>query len=299
MKQKLLLFAVLLLSLSASAKREPVPVFLVAGQSNTDGRVPIQDLPSYIVKEKYQHCYWSYGSGAVSGKGEFELFWPRTAKKNQTNCWGYDAVVNYFLDKSLGRDFYVIKESLGGTAIDTGAKSTNNMYWSADSEYLASTDAADKGGTSLLKAFSDNIGACIDNHLSKQKGGYDIKALLWHQGESDIRKGANYYDNLKGVIGYIRQYLVDKTGNQKYAKLPVIIGGIVRSGRGYSAKIAQAQQRIAHEDPNVYLIDVQGATLRSDQLHFDAVGAEFLGRRVYNQLVRLGSAGKKAKQVSL
>ena len=71
----------------------------------------------------------------------------------------------------------VIKESLGGTAIDLRAPSTQKMYWSANSAFLDSTKAADKGGKSLLKAFTENIGACIDQQLSKCKEGYEIKAF--------------------------------------------------------------------------------------------------------------------------
>lgn len=131
----------------------------------------------------YRHCYWSYGSGAHSGEGKFELFWPRIYNKNKPGRWAYDAVTYYWLEQSWGSDFYVIKESLGGTAIDPRTSSTNQMYWSASSDYLASTAASDKGGKSLLKAFVDNIGACIDKELAHHKGGYDIKAFIWHQGD--------------------------------------------------------------------------------------------------------------------
>lgn len=290
-------FLFVLTAFAANAKREATPVYLVAGQSNTDGRALNEQLPQYIQQNKYKHCYWSYGSGEVSGKGQFELFWPRIANKNNPNRWAYDAVVNYWLEQSLGRDFYVIKESFGGTAIDTKANSSHGFYWSADPAFLASTEATDKGGKSLLKAFTNNIGACIDNKLSKLKGGYDIKALIWHQGESDRQVGSRYYDNLKGVITYIRQYLVIKTGNKKYANLPVIVGGIVYSGRGHANSVALAQIRLANDDPNVHYVDVHDATLQKDNMHFDAAGTELLGRKIYDELVDLSLAGKNAKKI--
>lgn len=298
MKKFFILLAACLAVAVADAKRDPVPVYLVAGQSNTDGRVPNNELPQYIQQGGYHHCYWSYGSGTHSGGGRFELFYPRIINTNNPNRWAYDAVVNYLLEQSLGRDFYVIKESLGGTSIDPKATSTQDMHWSADSAYLASTAAADKGGKSLLKAFTDNIGACIDTKLSKLKGGYDIKALLWHQGESDAKKGGYYYRNLKAVVSYIRHYLVQKTGNPKYADLPVIIGGIAYTGRGHNNAVAFAQIRLAQEDANIHLVDVHDATLRADNLHFDAAGAELLGRKMYNELVSLGLAGKNARPVA-
>lgn len=298
MKRIVISLCLALLTIGVQAKREATPVYIVAGQSNTDGRVGNELLPEYIQTNKYHHCYWSYGSGAHSGEGKFELFWPRIYNQNKPGRWAYDAVLYYWLEQSLGRDFYVIKESLGGTAIDTRTGSTNKMYWSASPEYLASTEASDKGGKSLLKAFVDNIGACIDQQLSKQKGGYEIKAFIWHQGESDRKVSRYYYDNMKGVIAYVRQYLVKKTGNKRYANLPVIMGSIPHAGRGYASGVEEAQMRLTQEDKNVYLVDVHDAPLQRDNIHFDATGAELLGRKMYNQLVALQLAGKKAKLLS-
>lgn len=283
--------------LALAAKKEAVPVYIVAGQSNTDGRVPNTELPDYVQQNKYKHCYWSYGSGTYSGNGDFDLFWPRIYNKNLPGRWAYDAITYYWLEQSLRRDFYIIKESLGGTAIDTRARSNSNMYWSADKDYLASTTAADKGGKSLLLAFTENIGACIDKHLSKMRGGYEIKAFIWHQGESDRTVSCYYEQNLRGVIEYVRNYLVKKTGNKRYAKLPVILGGISHRGRGYSSGVENAQNNLTQKMEQVYWVDVHDASLRSDNIHFDAAGAELLGRKVYNQLAMLGLAGDNARIV--
>ena len=172
MRTKTILILLLLFAcIGASAKKKPVPVIITAGQSNTDGRVNNEELPDYIKQQGYRHCWWSYGSDTISGGGRFERFWPRVAKPDNTELWGYDAVVYYHIDRHIKRNFYVIKESLGGTAIDTACVSKNGMYWNASPEFLASTDAADKGGKSLLKAFTENIGACIDNELSRFKEG--------------------------------------------------------------------------------------------------------------------------------
>ncbi|MBR0036069.1 MAG: polysaccharide deacetylase [Bacteroidales bacterium] len=264
-----------------------MPVIITAGQSNTDGRVSNDELPDYIQKHGYRHCLWSYGSGAISGGGHFERFWPRVAKPDNTNRWGYDAVVYYLIDRQIRRDFYVIKESLGGTAIDTACGSTSRMYWSASPEYLASTAAADKGGKSLLKAFTENIGACIDNELSHLKKGYEIKAFLWHQGESDKKMAGNYYSNLKAVVAYVRNYLVLKTGEERYARLPFICGTFSLKSRDRSEQVVEALHRLADEDPNFHVVDIKDATIQRDRLHFDSNGAELLGHRIYGKLIEV------------
>ena len=269
-----------------SARKKPVMVIITAGQSNTDGRVSNDELPDDIKERGYKHCWWSYGSGAVSGNGHFEPFWPRVAKTDNTERWGYDAVVYYLLDQQAKRDFYVIKESLGGTAIDTACVSTNSMYWSASPAFLASTPAADKGGKSLLKAFTENIGACIDNELSRHKGGFDIKAFLWHQGESDKAMADHYYDNLKAVVAYVRTYLVEKTGNERYAHLPFICGTYSAQSRGRSEQVVQALHRLAEEDADFHVVDASDLSIQRDHLHFDAKGAEQLGRRMNERLIQ-------------
>jgi len=272
------------LSAWLDAMKRPTAVILTAGQSNTDGRTSNNDLPDYIVQNKYKHCFWSYGTGKASGNGKFSLFYPRMGSKNNPNRWAYDAVVYYQTEQLLQRDFYVIKESLGGTAIDTLCKSSGNMYWCADEDWLNRNEAADKGGASLLKAFTENIGRCIDKRLKYLPQGYVFPALLWHQGESDRKQGKHYYENMSRLIAYVRSYLVKKTGDERYKNLPVIMGTVARCNKQYSADVEKGMRKLAKKDKNVYLIDMSDATLLSDQLHFDAPSAERLGNRMFEKL---------------
>lgn len=297
MKKYLFLGLLMLTIISASAranahkktsKRGSNMVILTAGQSNTDGRVMNTELPERIQQNKYQFCQWSFGSGELSGNGEFETFWPRMVHPRNPHRWAYDAIVYYEIEQALKKPFYVIKESLGGTAIDPACPSTNQMYWSANPDYLAQTAAADKGGKSLLKAFTENIGACIDKQLSKLKGGYDIKVMLWHQGESDRKAPKRYYENLKAVVEYVRHYLVEKTGDKSYSTLPFVCGTYSHQSRGYKKDIEEALYRLQKEDSNFYVVDASDATLRQDNIHFDAAGAELLGTRMYKKLVEIG-----------
>ena len=282
MRTRLLVLWFVVLPLIAMSQ---VPVVLVAGQSNTDGRVDNVELPAYIKRDGYRYCQWSFGSGVHSGEGRFEPFTPRNYSQKPER-WAYDAVVYYELERLWQRPFYVIKESLGGTAIDPRCESNSNMHWSADPDYLASTAASDKGGLSLLKAFIGNIGACIDNQLSKLPEGYDIKFMLWHQGESDRSQADSYHDNLKAVVDYVRTYLVNKTGQQKYARLPFICGTFSKASKQGSPKVAAALYQLQQEDPNFHVVDVSDATLGRDQIHFDAAGAELLGKRMFEKITQ-------------
>lgn len=299
--KKLALFAVVLccaLTAFAKGKKEaPAAVIITAGQSNTDGRVLNTQLPDYIQQHKYKYCQWCYGSAGKVQTDGFETFWPKMVHPQRPGRWAYDAVAYYWLEQALQREFYVIKWSLGGTAIDTGCSSTSGKYWSASPDWLAANRSTLTGGKSLLLSFTELIDTCIDNRLSKLPQGYEIKAFLWHQGESDRHQGKNYYENLKAVVTYVREHLVEKTGEKKYHKLPFICGTVSRKNKQYNADVEAALYQLAKEDKNFYVIDMADAELQRDQLHFTAASAEYLGKQMYNRLVDLGVAGKRAEKI--
>ena len=282
MKRSCALLSVLMFALVLSA-RPRVPVILTAGQSNADGRVPLSELPEEM--QRYQYCQWSYGSGDFeTATGQFSLFSPRVAKPKIENSWGFDAVVYHKLEQLWQRPFYVIKHTDGGTAIDPSCKgSTHELYWSADEAFLDTTTSASHGGKSLLKAFERQIDECLPN-LPKN---YEIKVLLWHQGESDQKAAGRYYENLRAVISHIRQHLVEVTGKKKYARLPVICGTYSKESRQRSQQVVDALEQIAREDKNFYVIDASDLPLLRDRLHFNAQGAETLGQRVYEIIQNL------------
>ena len=278
---------------------ETAHVFIVAGQSNTDGRVPVGDLPAYIkayasdttfLTGAYPHCLIAQNDTAA----RFVPFWPH--QRLGTGRWAYDAVTYYLLDSLLRQPFYVIKWAVGGTSIAVNPEKIGpkSRFWSADEAWLASTSAYEKGGHSLLLDLTQEIDRAVDGTLSRLPQGYQIDAFIWHQGESDAKYGDAYYDNLKGVVTYVRNHLSGKTG-QDCSGLPFIFGTVARSNRQYGAEVEAAMRRFAAEDPNAYLIDLKDATLQGDKLHFDAPAAEDFGRRVFEVLQTCGCLTSASK----
>lgn len=281
--RRLLLFCLLLSIVTVCTARKRVPVILVAGQSNADGRVPLSELPNAY--NSYQYCQWSYGSGDFeTASGQFSPFSPRVAKPKIEASWGFDAVVYKNLEELWQKPFYVIKHTDGGTAIDTLCKrSTHRLYWSADTAFLNHTTSASHGGKSLLLAFERQIDDCLST-LSPQTP--DIKCLIWHQGESDCEAPSNYYENLKAVIAHVRQHLVSVTGRKRYAKLPVVCGTFAKGSRMRRQEVVDALHRLAEEDKHFYVVEAEDLSLQRDRLHFDAEGAQTLGQRVYDLMLK-------------
>ena len=267
-------------------------VFLMGGQSNADGRAPVSTMPQYlrdcVTAGGSKYCYWSYCHGSEWSwqkfGGKLVPYLPFTDNNTTERC-GFDAVVYHHIENALQERFYVVKESLGGTAIDTRCNTNSELWWYADPAWLAT--AAPRSGHSLTKEFLENIGLCLD--AIKAKGEQpDIQCIMWHQGEADRSRGCDYAKNLRQLVEYLRAELVKITGEQKYATLPFVAGTVNRRSTQYNIAVEGALYKLEDELENFHVVDFSDCQLGSDVLHFDAVGNETCGARMFNKLVHLG-----------
>lgn len=266
---------------------DPAPVFIVAGQSNADGRETIEFLPSYL-KNGYEHL--KFANVTSSCDGTFSDF--RFGKR-----FAFSDITNYYIDQTIKGDFYVIKCAYGGTSIAPGATHAHLPIWYANPSWIA-TNQAYRGnideGKSLTLALTDGFRDCADKTLSKLPEKYDVKAILWHQGESDRRKATDYYQNFKDMITFMREQIYQVTGDEKDKSLPFIFGTVPHASKQYNSGVEEAQLKVASELSNVYAIDLSDAGLRADALHFDGPWTEYVGKRMFNKLVELRLVDGKA-----
>jgi hypothetical protein len=105
-----------------------------------------------------------------------------------------------------------------------------------------------------------------------------LKAILWHQGESDSHEGpaAEYHDNLVALIGRLRTAL-------DAPDVPFLIGQLGQFDEApwdeWKEMVDAAQRTVAEELPNVYYVSSDGLQDKGDALHFSADAARELGRR--------------------
>ncbi|MDR2285100.1 MAG: sialate O-acetylesterase, partial [Sphingobacterium sp.] len=242
---------------------------ILAGQSNTEGRVPIAQLPSYILNndntvpnvmmwndQTKAFAPFKYGvNTGASAPGEASTL----------NLYAYDSIASYLLAQNKNRTIYLVKRAVGGTAIDITGTSGGG-YWTPYTEDITQ-------GRKLIEEFKTKILNAIAANPD-----LEIKAVLWHQGEGDSTATAKvkYYQNFKNVISYIRGIV----GNPK---LPFIFGTISPLSAQYTAEVHLAQVEINQEDKFVYLIDMSDGTLL-DSYHFDATSTQNLGQRMFDVL---------------
>lgn len=237
---------------SAAAQSQPdlpknqadIQLFLLAGQSNMAGR----------------------------GKLDAEAAkpYPRVLSLNQEGNW-QPAVDPVHWDKQgagvgIGRAFgkIVVEKNPGITVglIPTACGGSPIISW-APGRFHDQTKS---------KPYDD---AMARTKRALQDG--TLKAILWHQGESDVtpKDSVVYEQRLEELITRFRSDL----GNPD---LPVIIGQLGR----FPAKpwteghetVDKAQQAVAKKMKNVAFVTSEGLTSH-DNLHFDTKSARELGRR--------------------
>lgn len=242
---------------------------IIAGQSNTEGRVPIAQLPSYILNNDntvpnvmmwndQTKVFAPFKYGVNTGTGA-------PGEASTLNLYAYDSIASYLLSQYKNRTIYLVKRAVGGTAIDiTGTN--GGGYWTPYTEDITQ-------GRKLIEEFKTKILNAITANPD-----LEIKAVLWHQGEGDSTASARvkYYQNFKNVISYIRGIV----GNPK---LPFIFGTISPLSAQYTNEVNQAQAEINEEDKFVYLINMSDGTLL-DSYHFDATSTQNLGQRMFEVL---------------
>lgn len=118
----------------------------------------------------------------------------------------------------------------------------------------------------------------------------ELKAILWHQGESDANPAAAplYAERLRALVERFRADLGDPD-------LPVIVGQLGRfEGKPWSPaheQVDAAHRALPIRLPGVRYVSAEGLGHKGDTLHFSAAAARALGRRYAEAYLALERAG--------
>ncbi len=237
-------------------------LFLLAGQSNMAGRGNAKDLSVEDAKANPRVF-------ALNAAGEWQpamdpLHWDKTG----AGVGPGKAFALAVAAKTPGVTIGLIPTACGGSPIDTWAPGkrwdqTKSNPWD---DAMVRAKQAMKDGT--------------------------LKAILWHQGESDSnpKLAAVYEEKLTALIARFRAEL-------GAPNLPFIIGQLGKfeaEGAPWSeGRIAvdRAQQAVAAKVPHVYFVSAEGLGSKGDKLHFSAAAAKTLGQR-YAEAYLKATGGK-------
>lgn len=242
--------------------KEKLHLFLLAGQSNMAGRGAVKDLGEADAKADGRIL-------ALNRDGAWQpavdpLHWDKAG----SGVGPGKAFALAVAAKTPGVTIGLIPTACGGSPISTWepGKSwdqTNSNPWD---DAMVRAKQAMKDGT--------------------------LKAILWHQGESDSspKLAAVYEEKLTALIARFRAEL-------NAPNLPFIIGQLGKFeaegapwNEGKTA-VDRAQQAVAAKVPNVYFVSAEGLGSKGDKLHFSTASAKTLGQR-YAEAYLKATGGK-------
>jgi hypothetical protein len=154
----------------------------------------------------------------------------------------------------------IIKTSAGGTKLC--------KHWLPDS--------------TMYNRFITNINNAM-SEMENSKEPYEICGMLWMQGESDsetVEMADAYEENLEAFFKAIREE-TDKPD------LTIVMGRITSKLLletpwvfAYTPLVQKAQEAVAQEDQNVFIINTDKLSTLWDNTHYDTKGQLKLGRKM-------------------
>lgn len=226
-------------------------VFVMAGQSNMAGRARV-DAEDTIANERILTI--NKNNELILAKEPLHFYEPSLS--------GLDCGLSFAktLLKSIPDSIFIllIPAAVGGSSIN---------QWLGDSSHR---------GVRLLTNLKDKM------QLGSNYG--IIKALLWHQGESDANKKniTNYQQKLSALHQKIRAFSAD-------AQLPIITAGIglFRKDNSFQIVLNKAIAANAFSDKNTYCVKLKKLAHIGDSVHFNAQSQRQMGNRMANQYIKL------------
>ena len=251
-----MLLAAIFFTTISTARADHFEVFLVAGQSNCDGRGAASALTGPLAKwaKLQDDVIIAYSCSKLRGLilesdgfKPLQTGWsvaPGKARptKLPSGTFGPElAFGRAMADRMPGKKIALIKYTEGGTSLQKD--------WNPDVKdrlYAAFLDFTEK---SLKK-------------LTDQGHTFTIRGLIWHQGESDAAMSAEDYQKLlTGFIGQVRADL-------KTPDMPFGIGEVFDNGKRDS--IRTAQKKTAEAVKGAFFVPADKLKTFDGGTHFDA-----------------------------
>lgn len=244
---------------SALIADKTIDIYLIAGQSNAHGHAQVTELTAeQATQEGLFYTSWHQGTSNASSD-QYYSDWATSVIAGETRGDDNNPILggSQYFGPEIGfaskanelgltnRGFGIIKHAIGAsTLIDDPSDTTGGLSdWDLTGEGPRRGDA--------YRAFKSAIADALVK-LEAQGYGYNLKGLIWWQGESNIT-GATYQD-LIDFIADFRNYL-DTTYTLSIPKeeFPVVITGTTSIwGTDFEAEVANKDNYIGFVNAEDY-----------------------------------------------
>lgn len=247
-------------------------VFLVAGQSNTDGWVSQSLGPAWINDGIVDGVKTWTGSEVM----DYDLS-NYGATGNGAN-WAYFGKGGYsFAHVALKAvaehlpNVLTVQVTNGGALLSGGVSKTSGSF-SADYESIPSDTPK------LLEALENRV-MSLRSWAAERGVALNFRGVLWHQGEADHQasKSGEYAANFSAMVAKVREFT-------QTPDLPIFYGTVASASSAYNATISQSSLDYATGDENAYCRDNSELGL-FDGIHFSATACNTFGEWTATQVL--------------
>ncbi len=255
-----------------SAPAADFDVYLFAGQSNMDGRGQAGDL-SEVQRQPLKNVVIYYRNPPHSTDGWKPLapgysIAPGYRGGLPSHTFGPELGFAFSLIESQPRSqFAFIKGSRGGTSL--------SKDWNPGVQGDPETQGP------CYRNFMETL-RMASNDLTQAGHRFELRGLLWHQGESDAKSSSKVYQQrLTQFIARVRE----DTGVED---LPVVVGEVFDNGRRDAVRAAL--RTVGSSVPQCGFVSAEGTTTWDNGTHFDAASQLLLGKRYAETMLKLNAA---------
>ncbi len=270
--RRFVLAAMYSLGIAAVARAEHFEIFLLAGQSNMDGRGAVKDLRGDLAKYAKPNpkivIHFSAGGlhrplSVSNGFKPLEPGYSGTPGKKPNGLpgktFGPEVSFGPAISQALpGKQILLVKFVEGGTSlhVDWNPEEKGKLYENFIKFARKTQD--------MIKAKGDTC---------------EIRGMLWHQGESDADLPPGQYQIA------LTEFIARVRGDLGIKDLPFVVGQVYDNGK--RANVIAGEKAVAKLVPHTRFASADGLTTSDHGTHFDAKSQIELGKRFAHEMARL------------
>jgi len=267
---------VLCMGISAStAMAEHYEVFILAGQSNMDGRGKTGELVGNL-------------STWAGKQGDVIINYSNSTLRGPYTSGGWRPLeVGYSVPPGTKQKFglnYLMPGETFGPEVAFGRTVAEGM----SGQHVAIIKFSE-GGTTLSKDWDPaNHRMLYDQMLTfvraslkqlKDRGdSYEVAGFVWHQGESDASLAEGKYQQLlEAFVAKVRKDL-------EASELPVVVGEVFDNG--HRDHVRAGQKAACEAGKNMYFVSAKGLATSDNGTHFETASQIEMGKRMANAYLK-------------
>lgn len=288
MKLKTLVFCAVLAA-SALSYAAPAKLYIFSGQSNMQGLGKLKELRKEQKKSYSNVHYWN-------GKEFVKLILGVTRTSVRKDEFGPEiGFVHALAQKNSDQPIYIIKHYASGQPLHWG---WNRNKWEGEKPspnrgnfYPGKNDGDPNMGKHYKRLKTIFTNAMAD--LKKKGVSYNIKGILWMQGEQDSKHEKSATEYAQCLKRFYEQLQIDLDAKG----VPFVFGQVLPHEPAaarftHRKELRQSQANAVHDSghkdaiPNVWMVPTEGMPLKKDTVHYNTEGQLMLGTAYAETMAR-------------